>query len=356
MKITLTNPWEHHVVNGVGILNNPWGLDWNRSDRDYGLQVSHEADTNVFGFSWSTINVAFDPAQVLAYPEAYWGIADVAFREAIPYPDFMADLNGESDRDVYISTEFVGESVNRGARNNYAIESFRFSGLPRKDSARTTTHEIMLWLQKPTDESIGLGVLVEDKIIFNGIGPFSAYRKNGEPKYLAFIYDGIDSLENTEINWSEVLRRAGDMFQKEHNLHAYDPNDRFYSIEAGPEIYGGSSRTLKVQHEVFPKARELFVPEDQTPPIINSEKTATFLYLQAQAALTNMYVQACKDNKRMARVQHGIVDSKLADFYNLFLKELPNSDIQSLFAIEEKGTHTLGSEKDPYPENPAHDQ
>lgn len=322
MNIQLSHPWEYHVANGVGILNNPWGARWNETPRDYELSVGHNVNLDAFEFDWNFSEYDFDPAVIVAYPQVYWGISDVAFSEAIPYPEFLEDINGETDHDVYIHTA-IALAPRQGALNNYAIESFRFSGLPRKGGdLSTTTHEIMLWLHRPDSASIGFGGVVESEIYFDEAGPFTAFRKRDNSKYLAFIYAGdMGGSDLSTINWSAVLRKAGNIFETHVMLEAYDPADKFYSIEAGPEIWPSSQGTVEVSHGIERRPANRNTDSDfDTPFMPPSESGRDTDWMKLQALVFQMECSRSEGRTTDARVFHGALDTLLASYYDRYLK------------------------------------
>lgn len=328
MITVLTQPWETHVVpNKYGLLNNPWGMN---PDIPYDLMVTYDGTRDLIIHDWDTGEYPDDPSKVLAYPEAYWGIADVAFPTALPYPEFIQDLNGETDYDVWIDTKFNQLSK---FRNNYAIESFRYSGLPRKGTVSTTTHEIMLWLQRPGDDAIGRGNRIGVTSIEGN--DFGVYIKSGERKYIAFIADSIQGVDGS-INWSQVLRLAQTYFDVRDDLDAFDlENDKNFSIEAGPEIWGASSRGIvEVSHNVYRKKRgDAGVDTDtfwssaantdtdtDMPSLPDAVTTRECEWMSLQANIFQMEHARAEGRLDAARRWHGLVDKELAEYYDRYLK------------------------------------
>lgn len=305
MQIMLNSAWESHVIPGkFGLLHNPWGLG--ESDT-YPLSIGYDSRTDEVKFAWDLTNYPRDPSKVLAYPAVYWGVPDAAFPAAAPYPDFYDDLNGKTEYDVWIDDTITRDN---GIAHNYAFESFRYSDAPKRGSGGTATHEIMLWTNRPTDGTIGLGTYRGSALLSGA--EFGIYTKTNEPKYIAFILEGGET-SPIQINWSEVLRKAEFLFDDLSGLEPFDPDDSFYAIEAGPELWGGYVRSITVSHTV--SRAERF-----TIPIENPDQPDSCELMSLQATLLFMECARKRGDTFNAHRWHGRADNELAEYYNRYLR------------------------------------
>lgn len=242
----IVNPWKQIESEGALFVKNPWGLSVEQQglvDLDITFDATQGGMKANIDFDFSAVEL--NPAIVKAFPQFTIGYKDVA----LEWPENYEPNNIARGMNLM---QFIGQhyilsfdtQTKASGQCNIASEIFLYSDIsdgPQRDNPNLQEYEVMLWVDSPTDESIGLGTAVHEA------EGYKVYAKQDNKRYMAIVMDkGFVSDTQTEVHiqWSKTMAFARAIAA---NLPTFfDPIKdtwKVYGIETGLEIWGGKGST-----------------------------------------------------------------------------------------------------------------
>ena len=261
--------WSYKHFSGARVLqNNPWGAI---SETHLDRPIPRDQWYQAIG-----ANEDGNPAAVFSYPREYFdGSKVIAFPEVIIGNKFGTLDSGAEGFPIQVKNiervdiDFRYNMMPHPLRPsetplyNVAIETFFHAGHPtpivgpgHADYDRNNTQhkfELMVWLETPKTDEIGLGDELGEIVDQNGnIFSLHSYAAN----YCAFL---LKHRKSALICWSDFIAAVNERTE----LLNIDPEWRISAFESGPEIWTGAGLFEWLNFSVDIKLRDDEQPNNQ---------------------------------------------------------------------------------------------
>ena len=218
---SLVGPAAYAEANGVGVLNNTWGVGAMKYGTDFAIQTSYDAKNVAAGvtFNWSFANSTDVFQTVKAYPEIIFGVSP--YGGATTWTDtahsFPVQVNKIDGLTATFDTAIAGNTGGFNVSFDIWLTSKPFG------DASTITNEIMVWTHKPANDALGTPVGT-----FNDGAHTGTIYHTGT--YTAIVLD--QDLPSGSLNISAVLGTL-------QKLGIVSSSEYLASVQFGSEVMNG---------------------------------------------------------------------------------------------------------------------